>query len=208
MKRKTFFRLVLLCAIVVILLAAFVGSSLGKYKTTIELSSNVSFSAKLADELILQETIAQKQTDGSYRLVGGSTTNNQYILLPGVNIPKDPYVEIIGKTDIPASLFIEIVDEIGNEAISYKIKDCWLKLEGATGKNSGEVYVYAEGGSAKTISSDISYIDILERNQVVVGQNLKFKNSVSDVLSFYACLGETAMGNSPWEVYKAVYNMP
>ena len=199
MKRKTFFRLVLLFAIVVVLIAAFVGSSLGKYKTTIELSSNVSFSAKLADELILQEHEAVHKTDGSYELNSNKVvTENSYVLIPGLNVPKDPHVVISGKTDIPAFLYVEVIDALGNDAISYNLAECWQKISDS-GKYGGEVYVYAPGGTAAEITSDLT-VNILLNDKIVVGQQLKLNSSASDVLNFYACLHESA-GSTAETVY-------
>jgi len=210
MKKKKLLRLAVMLLILAMAAIALIGSSLGKYVKTFTGEANVIFSAELAEELVLRETEAERQIDGSYALKTGTYTDeNEYILLPGLNVPKDPHVVIVGKTDIPAYLFVEVVDGLGNDAISYGVRDCWLEIPG-NGKNGGTVYVYSENGAAKAIAdaSVASPVYILQSDTMVVGQELKHSASTSDILRFYACLGETAMGDTPLKVYKAVYNMP
>ncbi len=209
MKKKKLLRLLLMLLILAMASLSLIGSSVGKYIRTVSVSGNVSFSAELAKELILRESEALRNPDGSYVLSAGTyVSGNEYVLLPGLNVPKDPHVIISGKTDIPAYLFIEVVDSTPNEAIGYNIRDCWLAL-GITGKHGGAVYVYAEGGTAKAIAdasvaSTTSPAYILLNDEMVVGQELKHSDSTSDTLTFYACLGETAMGSTAQDVYKAI----
>ena len=67
-------------------------------------------------------------------------------LIPGITIPAAPYVEITGKTAIPAFLYLEVKNTSG---VSLNYDSKWTRLSGVTGKKGGDVYVY-DNGSALT----------------------------------------------------------
>lgn len=211
MKKKKFLRLLTVVLVLAMAAVALIGSSLGKYVKTFTGEAKVSFSAELADELILRETLAERQTNGGYLLKTGTYSDeNEYTLLPGLNVPKDPHVIISGKTDIPAYLFVEVKENFEDNTsgqLSYELGENWLKVSDS-GKDGRTVYVYADNGVAKVIDENIGSepIYILKNNAFAVSQKLNHATS-GDVLTFHACLGETAMGDTPFEVYKAVYNM-
>ena len=111
----------LLLALLLIGLISFAGA---KYVTTITHHATITFSASLAENVILQEHKAVRQTDGSYALVTQKYANdfpddeysaetfvheNSYTLIPGLDIPKDPKITILNKTPIKAFLFLEVV---------------------------------------------------------------------------------------------------
>lgn len=161
---------VLLAAVLIIGLV--VGLSSAKYKTEKRLPGEVKFTVKLADKILIQEHEAVRQPDGSYVLISENIVEDQsYKLMPGVDIPKDPYITIEGKTPIPAYLYVEVVELIKGEnesgevveesgfpeTIEYKlIESDWTLLEEPVegdeegnkkpveGPNGGKVYVYKD----------------------------------------------------------------
>ena len=220
-------RLLILLA-VVLLIGATVGTAVGKYVTTITVPGKVVFTADLAEEVKLQEHQAKRNADGSYSLTGEiaqpdlNGNHNTYDLLPGLDIPKDPHITISNKTPIEAYLFVEVVEsgdvDTENKVITYSMDSGWLKLNGVTGKNNGTVYVYkGEDSSAKVLDENIGTdwtAKILapltegKPETIRVSQMLiTTPNTDDDILTFYATMGEVAMGANPTEVYKTIHNI-
>ena len=219
----------LIAAVTVLLIASLIGGAVGKYITTVSVPGKVTFIASLAEEVLLQEHKAIRNPDGSYSLtdeIAAADLNgnsNVYELLPGLDIPKDPHIRVIGKTSIDAYLFVEVVENgdvsTDNKVITYTMDSGWLKLNGVTGKNNGTVYVYkGESSSAKVLNESIgpdwtakilAPLTAGKPETIRVSQKLITAASTGDdILTFYATMGEAAMGNNPTEVYKTVHNIP
>lgn len=103
----------------------------------------------LVSSFKLTEHKAELDTDGSYKELNKTEENllnpgegNTYQILPGIDLPKDPTIEISEKTEIPAYLYIEVVGELDPEVFEYSIDENWMLLEGVTGPNNGAVYSY------------------------------------------------------------------
>lgn len=190
-----------------ILLTALTGVY-AKYVMDQALTGQASITAKLGSISVL-EHVYELQTDGSYKKTEATTNNgNTYsVVIPGLDIPKDPYVQITDKTPIPVYVFVEVCSALDDSVLTYEVDtDNWLKVEDLTGQNNGTVYVYAPEGSAATVTSNLGPVYILEGNQVIVGQKLN-KNDTSDLtLSFYATMAETAIGK-PDLAYKTANGM-
>ena len=227
----------LILALAVLLGSFLIGNAAAKYIYRNTWTATVTFTAELADNVLLQEHVADRQDNGKYTLtttltpVKGAQTNggNSYILLPGLDIPKDPFITVVDKSSIKSYLFLEVVetldavtetDSVTNQKTTYKpvnyaLTDDWKLLTGVTGKHSGSVYVYAPGGTVMEITDALTAtaqdltvtIPILKDNQVTVSQYLKHynitENDDTDVLTFYASLNEIA-GRTPAEVYNNV----
>ena len=58
----------LIAAVTVLLIASLIGGAIGKYITTISIPGKVTFTATLAEEVLLQEHKASRNADGSYSL--------------------------------------------------------------------------------------------------------------------------------------------
>lgn len=210
-KRK--FPFGILLSVLVLAVVALVSTAVAKYVYSEPLTVGVQFEAKLADTVALLESEAKRQPDGSYKLGTGTVYGNSYILMPGVDIPKDPYVTVTGKTSIPAYLFVEVVDKIGDGAISWKIGSAWLELEGVSGHNGGTVYVYKgnESEALKLTGENCpkDKIFVLKDNTVYVGQKLVSNGEkINDGLVFYASLvqvGKTGDADrSPQDAYNSL----
>ena len=217
----------MMAAVAVILLAVLISSAIGKYVTTVSVPGKVTFTAKLAGSMVLQEHKAERNADGSYTQTEQIATAdlngnyNTYELLPGLDIPKDPHIIITAKTPIEAYLFVEVLEngDVGlqDKVITYAMTNDWLKL-GDFGKNGGTVYVYkGTGTSGKALDHNIGSpwtVQILaplaedNNNHIRVSQKLITAESTGDdILTFYASMGEVAMGASPTEVYKTMHNI-
>ena len=139
-----------------------------KYVREVPLEGEVIISGQLATKLELFESAVKRQTDGTYKLLDTEVTESQsYILMPGVDVPKDPQIRITGKTAIPGYLFVEVVDSSLPAKVTYTMADCWLDTS-LTGANGGTVYVYASGTTPvilnNTNCSDTFNTHILEND--------------------------------------------
>lgn len=187
------FRLLIVLTLLLIALTTF---AVGKYITTIENESTVSFTARLAKDVILQEHLAVRQPDGSYQLGEEVVKGNSYKLIPGLDIDKDPHIVITGKTNIPAHLYIEVVDNIPNGALRYNlISKNWISSSRTAKVAGATVYVYStDGSNPAQITTDQTKIFILQDNKIYVDQGL-LSDDESNGLTFYAYLEEAVPTN-------------
>lgn len=210
---------------VLILLAVAVGAGVGstaaKYVRHQKMTGRVTFTAKLADSIQVLEHKAGLVNDhegSNYKLTSDPTDKNEYFLMPGVDIPKDPYVLINQKTSIPAYLYIEIADntykadpdEVKDvDMLSYSLTDSWIPLEGNGIKpqNGGKVYYHKE----KLASFTSQEFPVLADKKVIVSDTYLSKAVDGDVIKIYAYLYEVfrveesgvSRDASPAEVYMA-----
>lgn len=199
-----------------------------KYTTSVSVRGNVTFSAELAESLNLYEHKAERLPDGSYKLsktdlvgtVAGPNTGeltedkgNEYMVMPGVDIPKDPQIKITGKSALDSYLYVEIEDSLAQsdesdstgKTIQYELTDEWVKLDDVIGPNGTaskptSVYVYKGTGNTPMILDETftpvdnsvtpskettKIIKILKDDTITVGENY---SSADFVLNIYAHL--------------------
>lgn len=163
---------------------------------------------------LTEHEVEDADNDGVYTLGTATTDANDYVVIPGVNLPKDPFITITEKTSVPAYLFVEVVDDLTGSALSYVLDDCWSELTGVAGINGGKVYVYAANGTevAVTDQTDLSNINILKDKQVVVAnQNDLGIDDAGITLKFYGYLAQSAVtkdgatSTSPADVYDVCF---
>lgn len=182
--------------ILLALLIALSGYAAAKYVQTKTLGGTVTFTAKLAEEFYLRETEIIRQDDGNYTLGSEYVYNTQqtYVLIPGVDIPKDPHIVIKGKTpNIPAYLFLEVVDSTPNNSLVFSLSENWISAASLKQpQHDGMVYVYSADKNAPTpITQDYEKITILTGDTVTVKQGLKTNHDKDpNSLTFYAYLEE------------------
>lgn len=197
MKNKQFRARLRLLIILTLLLLPLIGFAAGKYIQTISRNETVTFTARLAESVELREHKAERTSTGEYTLSKTEYITNKtqsYILIPGLDIDKDPHIVITGKTDIPAYLYIEVVDSTPNPAITYQLEKHWQKTDKKLPQHKGTVYIFCsvdENRKPKPekITADQT-ISIIEGNRICVGQKL-LQDKVSDnLITFYAYLEE------------------
>ena len=203
-KRKKRFQFSPLVLILLLVLGLSVGTILAKYIFRQDMSSTVTFTARLADNVLLQEHEAVRNADGSYKLNGNllpteSKHGNTYDLLPGLDVPKDPFVTVVNKTPIGAYLYIEVVDT-PNDAITYAIDNGnWTRLTAITDR---EIYVYKNGLVLTNANCPTEAIPILKDNKITVSQDLLEKNTADDdFLTFSAYLYEVHDNKNPTDIF-------
>lgn len=184
------FRLLIVLTLLLIALTTF---TVGKYITTIQKPGTVTFNAKLAENVMLVESRINRKADGIYETTSETITGAQsYTLIPGLDVPKDPHIVITGKTEIPAYLYIEIVNDTidtynGQSVITYDIAAGWSQSTRAA-QHGGTVYQYDT--KLDKASAKATYY-ILKDNKVTVSQHIKHADTDgADLLTFYAYLVE------------------
>ena len=151
MKKKT-----LTIAIALVLVVALAVGATYAYLTAQTKAVTNTFTAggAVADnDLTLKEHNVIPNTDGSYTL--GNTyldegKGNSYVVLPGVNLPKDPTVTVEKSTGT-YYLFVTVEKGSGfvgeNAPLSYTTDSAWEQLdifkEGTTDVTNKELYVYS-----------------------------------------------------------------
>lgn len=148
MKKKTLtvaIALVLVVALAVGATYAYLTASSDTVKNTFVVGGAVA-----NGDLKLFEHVANKNADGSYTLGSDTTTSNKYIVMPGVNLPKDPTVTVEKSTGT-YYLFVTVEKGSGfmsqNAPLSYKTAGAWEQMEifkeGTTDVTNKELYVYS-----------------------------------------------------------------
>lgn len=144
--------------------------------------------------------------DGVYTLDNSTeVTSNSYNILPGVNIPKDPTVDVVGLEE-HAYLYIKVTSTLPT-GLTYTIDSAnWTALSGYDG-----VYVYsgsnAENNIVKATNAAPESFEatILTGNQIMVADNY---SGTSDgiTLSFDAYMVQaTGNGDSAADAWANTY---
>ena len=177
MKKKT-----LTIAIALVLVVALAVGATYAYLTAQTKAVTNTFTAGgavTADNLTLKEHVATPNTDGSYTL---DTTyceegkGNSYVVLPVVNLPKDPTVNVKAASG-EYYLFVEVTKGSGfapvtvgegdnaktGAPLSYAVNDAnWQPLT-LTGKDTNrEVYVYCVTGKSAIQSAPVENVAVLK----------------------------------------------
>ena len=156
---------------------------------------------KLAEEFTLDESRANPgKTPGAYELNEEERVQrNEYAVLPGTTVKKDPTIHITGRTDVPAYLYVEVLDRT-KQGIEYSLFKHWEVLDGVMGLNGGTVYAYI----GEPTDGDVY---ILNNNQVSVASNFESQGEIE--LTFYAYMAQASLGAAPYadkaEVFKAAF---
>lgn len=103
---------------------------------------------------------------GEYTLTAEEVSENEYTVMPGVNIPKDPFVRVNSPVGVDVYLFVEVVDGTGEQLTVTVDSAKWTKLAGVTGTHGGDVYTLASGRLAAGSTLDATYI--LANNEIAV----------------------------------------
>lgn len=136
-------------------------------------------------EFLEREAKETYENSGIYELLEKSSTNsNTYDkVLPGVDIPKDPYVHLVfnNKAEVDYDLYIQItennfptyVDPVTGEtkkAVTYDVNDKWKIVEEESNPKKGiYVYKYVDVIGANTNTPEEIYV--LLNNKLIVSEH-------------------------------------
>lgn len=196
MKKKT-----LTIAIALVLVVALAVGATYAYLTAQTKAVTNTFTAGKAvddDNLLLYEHKAKQKDDGSYALTDEKAQSNAYTVMPGVNLPKDPTVEVT-KAEGPYYLFVEVTkgEKVDGTTLAYTVSSSnWVKLDGITDR---EVYAYktADGTDPAILSKELAATPVLatigntDNTITVADDNAKISEltEANSALTFkaYAC---------------------
>lgn len=141
---------------------------------------------------------------GVYTQTDDIVDGNEYKVLPGVDLPKDPYLNIIGKTEVAAYLYVEVVDGLGEDSpLSYELAGCWADT-GLTGDNGGKIYVYSGADGAILVTDDVT-VSILKDNKIVVADDAELDADAELALDFYGYLAQASAGDGAAAAFTACF---
>ena len=141
------------------------------------------------------DSVVNTFTYGDINITLAETTGNDYKIIPGVDISKNPKVTV-AKDSEACWLFVEVKEESWLSAtetvdgkavrkVDYAIADGWNELAGVTGPNGGKVY-YREVPAATDAAAEFY---VLKDNKVTVRDSLTkqdIKNAGQAKLTFTA----------------------
>ena len=180
---------------------------------------------KLANSMALSEHLVAPNANGDYQyakstndgtvLVNNSseasyTNNNEYTVMPCMNVPKDPMIEIYDKTDAPAYLILEVISDLPDGY--FTLESCWHVVKDqndahATGIHGGKLYCH--NGTVNTATGNLNY-NIIAGKEVTIpdGDTLVLPDNAK--LEFYAYLAQANAGSTdhPLDAYFACFDQP
>ena len=180
--RKTRISVLSLILLAIAAAALIIGLAAAKYVKEVRMTHKITVSADLAKSIEIFEHKANRTEHGDYETETNEVTKNDYVLMPGVDVPKDPTVRIKGYTGLKAWLYVEIVETNvpTTSVVTYATTSEWTQLTGLTGPNGGKIY-YRELTNAQT--GDLEF-PVLANNTVIVSE--KIPRGTTLKLDFYA----------------------
>ena len=192
--------------VLVIALAAAAGVVSAKFMGEKDVKGSVGLKADLAESITVYEHVANRQTDGSYELDSSAITEEgqTYMLMPGVDIYKDPTVRVTGYTGVPAYLFVKITEDLNSSGYATcNFTNGWYALTGING------VWYKELTSADIPGEDETYKDypLLAANnngyQITVSETLPRESEFTVTIKAY--IGQKTVDyDTPEEVFDAL----
>lgn len=194
-------RTVLLIGIAALLAAAVIGATVGaKYVKEIRIPCTLIIRAGLADKVSVLEHEPLRQPDGTYQLdQSKEVSESEFVLMPGVDAARDPFVRIERKTDIPAFVYVEVVSTLDKKVTFELIDEVWEKLDGVTGQNGGEVYAYKDTVASER-EEDIELF-LLKDDAVTVSHTYIAEGEAETNLSFYPYMAKAEEGKTAVECF-------
>ncbi len=176
MMKQSKLRILILSVCALLIFGGTVKDVWAKYVKDTTLNGNITFQAELGDVLI-REKQAVKQSNGTYMLndvtLPDGTYNDNYTMMPGVDIPRNAWVAVVDKSSIPAYVYFNAVGGTpsgeGNRTITctlaygtvtYTLADHWKWV-------SDTKYIYAPGGTAAEVIANVD-ISVLSDNTMYV----------------------------------------
>ena len=164
-KSSSVSKALMLATVFVLVIGVSVAGTLAWLSAQSETVTNTFTSAELFADPSAQFTLWEHQAtdddkDGRYTLTAEEVTVNTYDILPGINIPKDPTVDVV-ELEENAYLYIKVTDTLP-EGLSYSIDaGNWEPLTGTAdvwvykGTHADDNVIKASGDSEKTFMVNI-----------------------------------------------------
>lgn len=106
--------------------------------------------------------MAGGNTNYALNTTAATVSKNTYTAVPGIVIPKDPFIVLDGKNEVACTLYLEVVDGSKGYA-KFEIGDKWEKSDEFEAQHEGTIYVYKDTIAAK---EGKKITGILKNNQI------------------------------------------
>ncbi len=198
--KKGWMTVLMIALSLIVVSAAIAGVVSAKYIKQVQTPEKITVSAKLAEDIKVFEHVVTRQSDGSYITAEETTDAQAYVLMPGVDVPKDPTVIITGYTGMPAYVFVKIESDLpapgtdGVKEIDYTVDSTWTAL--------GETYpgVYYKTIGIDDASNGVVEIPVLSGDLVVSEKLQRPQGPFS--LSFTAYIAQKITGQTAAAAYQ------
>ena len=101
-------------------------------------------------------------------------TNNTYdVLVPGMDIEKDPFIRLTGDNDVSYTLYLEVAPT-RPDILSYKMTEQWRASDHFPAQHGGKVYVF-QSPVRPHEKRDIA--GLLDNGEIHIKEELKDKHS-------------------------------
>lgn len=150
-------------------------------------------SARLAEGVGIIELKEHKiketyKDSGIYELDTTEVNENEYEkVIPGVDIPKDPFIRITNLTETECELYVRVTEKNfpvkkGNEkTVTYELTADWTLMENLSDYSKG-IYIYKYN---KAIDLNFSgVINILKNNKIYVSEHYVGKDADNKIQNF------------------------
>ena len=121
-------------------------------------------------DLELFEHVASQNNDGTYTLGETTVTSNSYVVMPGVNLPKDPTVNVKAASGA-YYLFVEVTKgaKVDGDTLGYTVDGSkWIRLN----IEGREVYAYTTDGTNPAIlNTPVSNAHVLTGDTITVSRD-------------------------------------
>ena len=209
--------LILVCALSVAGTLAVLSKTTGALKNTFIASATPE---NFVTEFNLKEYGVEADNKGGYTknndvitAVAGAEKGNSYKMVPGLEIPKEVFVELKRNNETPAYLFVEVVAKDMTDYTYSVDATKWVALNGVTGAKGGAVYVYGADSAATPIGKveTAQNYTILTGNKVTANAELTKEEGT---LTFYAYISQATVSvggantNDAAAVFNACFKQP
>ena len=125
------------------------------------------------DNFVVKEHLAvDEDGDGVYTLnTGTEVDGNSYTVLPGVALPKDPFIATLEELKMDAYVFVEVKDTTGSSLNVVVDSDKWVLISGVTGPQGGQVYAMKANDGIVAAGDKLGPITILKNDTVTVNND-------------------------------------
>ena len=145
-RRRSSEKVLMILLVAVVLIGCAVGGTIAYFTDKTETVTNTFTVGKLfanpsEDFTLWEHTIVDENTDGDYELTATEGVGNAYTVLPGVNLPKNPTVDIVN-LELNAYLYIKVENSLPAGMTATIDTTNWDELDAT--KYPG-IYVYNGG---------------------------------------------------------------
>ena len=161
---------VLLIAVVAITVT--VGLVSAKYVRENHIPGKITIRGDLAESIEVFEHTVTGNPD-EYELSTAETLEgNEYLLMPGVDVPKDPAVRVVKYTGVNAYVYVEVISTADPDFVTFSLSDKWTKLDLSSAEGMTDRVIYYYNGALEADENGNLVLPILDGTGLTVSDKL------------------------------------